>query len=167
MVAAGKANKKVPPWPRVVISGGQTGVDRAALDAARAAGLPVGGAVPRGRRAEAGRVPPRYGAMTELASRRYRVRTRYNVAHADATLIILRGHPDPGTVRTRRAARRLQRPCLVVDCAAAPAERTAVRIRRWLRALRPRVLNVAGPRESSAPGIGAQAGALLALILSG
>jgi hypothetical protein len=76
--------------PSKIISGGQTGVDRAALDAAIELGIPHGGHCPRGRRAEDGRIPDRY-QLTETDSAQYRVRTERNVLDADATLILCRG----------------------------------------------------------------------------
>jgi predicted Rossmann-fold nucleotide-binding protein len=81
-----------------VISGGQTGVDRGALDAAMLAGIPVGGACPKGRKAEDGLIPDRY-PLTELASENYRVRTEKNVKDADATLILTVGAISGGIRR--------------------------------------------------------------------
>ncbi len=134
---------------RKLISGGQTGADRAALDVGLELGIPIGGSCPRGRRAEDGVVPERY-PLRETASTSYSVRTEANVRDADATLILTRGRPDRGTALTRRIAERLGRPYLVVDLAEPvdPAE-----LRAWLERERVLVLNVAGPRESWAPGI--------------
>lgn len=144
-----------------IVSGGQTGVDRAALDVAMARGIPCGGWVPRRRRAEDGRVPDRY-PLRETRSAAYGERTRLNVRDADATLILTRGQPAGGTALTIAEAQRLQRPHLVVNLAAAtdPAA-----VRGWLATVRARVLNVAGPRESGCPGIHAQATAFLGAIL--
>ncbi len=140
-----------------VISGGQTGVDRAALDAALAVGLPVGGSVPRGRRAEDGVVPARY-PLTELDSADYAARTERNVLDADATLILKRGALTGGTALTLRLARRWQRPVRVVDVMDPPP---VAEFLDWLQDNDVRVLNVAGPRESGAPGIYGQARRLL------
>jgi hypothetical protein len=138
-----------------VISGGQTGVDRAALDAALETGLDVGGWCPRGRLAEDGTIPGIY-PLRETPGRDTAERTRANVAEADATLILVPG-PDPaawggGTCLTRRCARRLGKPLRVAvlggDDAAAVAG-----VRDWLRASGAVTLNVAGPRESIAPDI--------------
>ncbi len=131
-----------------IVSGGQTGVDRAALDVARELGLPCGGWIPRGRRAEDGRLAAIY-PMRETESREYAPRTRLNVRDSDATLILTRGRPTGGTALTAECARALGRPHLVVDLAGAidlPA------IREWLARHDVKVLNVAGPRESSQPG---------------
>jgi hypothetical protein len=146
-----------------VISGGQTGVDRAALDAALAAGLPCGGWCPRGRWSEAGPIDERY-PLTETTSADPARRTDLNVRDADGTLIIAPAPLTGGTALTRRIARRRGRPCLVVD----PGDETAPeRARRWLREHDIHTLNVAGPRESRHPGIHAQALALLRAALSG
>lgn len=145
-----------------LISGGQTGVDRAALDVAMALGLACGGWVPRGRRAEDGRVPPVY-PMREAPSSAYAERTRLNVRDADATLILTRGEPVGGTALTIAAARRLRRPVLIVDLEAAAGPAGA---RKWLNRHQVRVLNVAGPRESGAPGIYAEACVFLRRLLN-
>jgi len=150
------------PGLAMIVSGGQTGVDRAALDAGLALGLTCGGWVPRGRRAEDGRIPARY-RLRETASSAYVVRTRKNVEDSDATLILTRGAPSGGTALTVEAAAALGRPVLVVDLAA-PIDPAAVR--QWLEASGTRVLNVAGPRESGAPGIYADAFAYLTRVLT-
>jgi hypothetical protein len=147
---------------RRIVSGGQTGVDRAALDAAIAAGIPHGGWCPRGRLAEDGSIPERY-RLRETASKEYRVRTEQNVLDSDATLVLCRGRPQGGTQLTLRLARKHLKPHLVVDLDA-PPEMAAVR--RWLSEHEVRVLNVAGPRESQTPGIGRQAVELLRNILA-
>ncbi len=141
------------PRPAKIISGGQTGVDRAALDAAIELGIPHGGWCPRGRLAEDGRIPARYG-LRESESPEYPVRTEQNVLDADATLILCRGEPAGGTRLTRWLAERQGRPCLVVDLDR-PPEWPA--IRRWLQEHGVAILNIAGPRESQAPGITQQA----------
>jgi hypothetical protein len=148
--------------PHRVVSGGQTGVDRAALDVAIALGIAHGGWCPRGRRAEDGVVPARY-ALTETASTDYAVRTEQNVVDSDATLILGRGPLGGGTALTRELALRHGKPLLVVDLAG-PTELPAVRA--WLEAHRVGVLNVAGPRESGCPGIGAAAAAFLTAVLA-
>ena len=94
-----------------VVSGGQTGVDRAALDLARELHLPCGGWCPRGRRAEDGVVPARY-RLRETPSTAYTQRTEWNVRDADATLILHRGPLQGGSALTARIARRLRHPLL-------------------------------------------------------
>jgi hypothetical protein len=146
-----------------IISGGQTGVDRAALDVALAMGIDCGGWCPKGRRAEDGHIPSRY-PLTETSSATYSQRTKRNVRESDATLILLRGEPRGGTLLTQRTAKDLEKPCLAVnvDSPASVAE-----IREWLLSHAIRVLNVAGPRESQSPGIAKEAARLLRELFSG
>ncbi|MFP5348610.1 MAG: putative molybdenum carrier protein [Gammaproteobacteria bacterium] len=139
--------------PVKIISGGQTGVDRAALDAARLCGIAIGGYCPKGRRAEDGPVPAHY-PLTELRTADYPTRTRRNARAADATLILTRGPLSGGSAYTARIARQLEKPLRVVDLSARPR---VAPVRAWLSANAVRVLNVAGPRESKAPGIYRQA----------
>ena len=137
------------PSVEKIISGGQTGVDRAALDVARALGIPCGGWCPKGRRAEDGRISDDY-PLTESDSAAYSDRTKRNVRDSDATLILTRGQLRGGTLLTQRTAARLGRPCLAVDLNNPGAPAAA---RGWLIAHAIRVLNVAGPRESQSAGI--------------
>src|SRR5215212_1496285 len=97
-----------------VVSGGQTGVDRAALDVALALGVPCGGWCPRGRRAEDGAVPDAY-PLAETPWHGYPQRTAWNVRDSDGTLVLTRGTPDRGTALTVRLARETKKPFLVVD----------------------------------------------------
>jgi hypothetical protein len=145
-----------------IVSGGQSGVDRAALDAARAAGVRCGGWCPRDRWAEDGPIAACY-PLTETPQRDPAQRTTWNVRDADATLVLTRGTPRGGTGFTVRCARAEGRPCLVVDLERG-AE--AAQIARWIERNGVRVLNVAGPRESQAPGIHADALALLTEVLA-
>lgn len=147
-----------------IVSGGQTGVDRAALDVALDLDLACGGWAPRGRRAEDGRIPARY-PMRETATAAYPQRTRLNVRDADATLILTRGEPAGGTAFTIACAERLDRPCMLVDLTRPDLEQAAATVREWLDDEQVRVLNVAGPRESSAPGIAEEAAAFLRSVL--
>ena len=136
-----------------LISGGQTGVDRAALDVGLALGLAVGGWCPKSRRAEDGRIPDRY-PLVETPERNYQVRTRRNIKDADGTLILNLGTLDGGTVLTVTHARQIGKPCLVV---ALEAGIEPAMFRDWLAAHHITVLNVAGPRESKRPGVYAAA----------
>ncbi|MBW3595740.1 MAG: putative molybdenum carrier protein [Planctomycetes bacterium] len=149
-------------YVRRIVSGGQTGVDRAALDAAIALGIDHGGWSPRGRRAEDGVIDSRY-RLRETDSTKYHVRTEWNVRDSDGTLILHRGELSGGTDYTRRCAALHGKPCLSVALATANLRD----IRTWLADNAIAVLNVAGPRESTAPGIYEEALALLeALLLS-
>lgn len=140
-----------------IVSGGQTGVDRGALDAAIASGIPHGGWCPRGRLAEDGTIPAHY-QLTETDSPEYHLRTEKNVLDSDATLILCRGELKGGTKLTRQLAARHARPCLVVDL---DQSIDLDEIRRWILQSQVATLNVAGPRESQSPGISAQAEELI------
>ncbi|MBL6706809.1 MAG: putative molybdenum carrier protein [Planctomycetaceae bacterium] len=136
-----------------LISGGQTGVDRAALAVALELGIPCGGWCPRGRRAEDGRIPNRF-PLKECTSKNYAVRTRMNVEDSDGTLILSRGKLSGGTALTESIARQLGKPWLVIDLV---AEFDALPVEDWIAENRIRILNVAGPRESQQVGIFEQA----------
>jgi hypothetical protein len=157
----------VPQGPRTplvtkIVSGGQTGVDRAALDVALELGIPCGGWCPHGRRAEDGPIDQRY-PLRETEAVVYPVRTRWNVRDSDGTLILTRGQPDRGTALTRDIAERLGKPLMVVDLN--ETVRADV-LRKWVEHHRIGVLNVAGPRESSRPGIYVEAHDMLRRWLS-
>lgn len=147
-----------------VISGGQSGVDRAALDVALELGITCGGWCPRGRRAEDGVIPARY-PLIETTSPSYPERTGRNVESSDATLVIVRGRPrrGSGTALTVGLTRRHGKPWLIVDPDGV-GEVDAVLA--WLAANRVRTLNVAGPRESESPGIHDVAAELLRAVFA-
>jgi hypothetical protein len=141
-------------WAVKIVSGGQTGADRAALDFAISRGLPHSGWCPRGRRAEDGSIPARY-CLTETPEREYAPRTRRNVLDSDATVVFstspeVRG----GTALTMRLAREHNKPLLHVHAELSEAE-AASRLRTFLADHAVQVLNVAGPRASQEPGVGA------------
>jgi hypothetical protein len=136
-----------------VISGGQTGVDRAALDVALKLGLPCGGWCPKGRRAEDGTIPRKY-PLEETPSWVYPQRTEWNVRDSDGTLILTRTRLRGGTALTVNMAKRLGKPWLLVDLFGLPDLQG---VRDWLERKKISVLNVAGPRESETPGIYNQA----------
>jgi len=145
-----------------VISGGQTGVDRSALDVALELGMPAGGWCPKGRKAEDGSLSSRY-PLTETSSEQYWQRTEWNVRDSDGTLVLTRGAPAEGTAYTIEVARKMGKPCLVLDLSEEPSESV---VQAWADEHKVRVLNVAGPRESKCPGIYAQAAQFLRAILS-
>ncbi|HEY3277571.1 MAG TPA: putative molybdenum carrier protein [Syntrophorhabdaceae bacterium] len=136
-----------------IISGGQTGVDRAALDAAMDSGIECGGSIPEGRKAEDGPIDAKYTELKELSTDSYPIRTEKNVVDADATLILTAGRPTGGTVFTVECAKKHGRPHIVVDMEGREDRVIIHTIMAWLRASRPGTLNIAGPRESESPGI--------------
>jgi hypothetical protein len=137
-----------PFLPERIVSGGQTGVDRAALDAAIALGIAHGGWCPAGRLSEDGCIPSRY-ELREMSSFEYPARTEQNVLDSDATLILCEARLKGGTKLTRLFCTRHDKPHLVARIDRQEFDP----VRHWLRQLRPRCLNVAGPRESTSPGI--------------
>lgn len=132
----------------MIVSGGQTGVDRAALDAALRLGIPCGGWCPKGRRAEDGAIPAKY-PLQETEGNSYNKRTRLNVRDSDGTLVLNRGELDGGTAHTVALAIKLRKPHLVIDLDDVKPRQVS----EWLEAHGIRVLNVAGPREGKRPGI--------------
>ena len=156
-------------FPACIVSGGQTGADRAALDFAIAHGITHGGYCPRGRRSEDGPIPSGYN-LEETDSDEYPERTRLNVETSDATVIF---HPaglsSRGSALTARLAGKAGRPCLVLrsrDLGSEPsAAHDAQELSAFLVKHGPRILNVAGSRESSAPGISGHVAQVLELVL--
>lgn len=145
-----------------LISGGQTGVDRAALDVALELGLPCGGWCPKGRKAEDGTIAPRY-PLKEAPSDVYAQRTEWNVRDSDGTLVLTKGLPTEGTAFTIQVAARMNKPCLVLDLTDRPDAKT---VHTWAARHGVRMLNVAGPRESRHPGLHRDAARFLRSVLS-
>jgi len=135
-----------------IVSGGQTGVDRGALDAAIKLMIPHGGWVPQGRLTESGPLPPEY-QMKETRSTNYTERTEKNVLDADGTLIISRGPLTGGSEYTRQMAVKHNRLWLHIDLKKIPAFQAAVAINDWISKKGIEILNVAGPRASNDPKI--------------
>lgn len=133
-----------------VVSGGQTGVDRAALDVAQDLGIDAGGWCPAGRLAEDGTIPEHY-PLIETPTPEYEERTQWNVRDSDGTIILTVGDPTGGTAQTIECALAAAKPYFVLDLETSSAVHTVVY--DWLDANRIRTLNVAGPRESKTPGI--------------
>lgn len=135
-----------------IVSGAQTGADRAALDFAGEYGIDRGGWVPEGRIAEDGVVDSGYG-VKELPGGGYVQRTEKNVEDSDGTLIVSRGELTGGSLLTRQMAEKHARPCLHVDMERLVVFDAAIDVYEWLKGHNIEVLNVAGPRASKDPGI--------------
>jgi hypothetical protein len=137
-----------------IISGGQTGVDRGALDAAIEIGVECGGWCPTGRMAEDRTIPNRYPVI-ELANAGYAERTLRNVAYSDGTLLILHGRPVGGTRDTLECCVEMQKPYLTIDCSRIEIDQ-AINLGLQFIATLPCgdatiAMNVAGPRASQWP----------------
>jgi hypothetical protein len=143
-----------PAPPLTIISGGQTGADRAALDFAISAGLPHGGWCPQGRLAEDGPLASCY-ALRETETDRYAERTRLNVRDSDATVVLtLTPELTGGTKLTAEIASELGKPRLHLCAAETGPLEAAVTLRQFIAEHRIERLNVAGPRASQEPRIG-------------
>ena len=132
--------------PVTIFSGGQSGVDRGALDAALELGNPCGGWCPKGRAAEDGPIPQRY-PLNEAAGG-YAERTRRNVEESDGTLILHRGPLGEGTLLTLELCRELGKPVCLVDADTSSPTTAAVTARDFIERYGIERLNVAGPRRS-------------------
>lgn len=133
-----------------VISGGQTGVDRAGLDAAIESNIEHGGFAPKRRIAEDGMIPDKYN-LQELPKGGYPARTKKNVESSNGTLIFCQGKPKTGTKLTADYAKRINKPFLVLDVDAVNIHTAARLIQEWVKKEKIEILNVAGPRQSTAP----------------
>jgi len=147
-----------------IISGGQTGVDQAAIDVAINLGIPYGGWLPRGRKTEKGPLPDRY-LLQELPDSSYSKRTEKNVIASDGTLIISHGQLTGGSELTRIIAEKNDRPCLHIDLKKTIVFKAAEQIKSWIETHKIEVLNIAGPRESNDPKIYKAAGDVLETVL--
>lgn len=130
-----------------IISGGQTGVDRGALDAALSTGYECGGWCPRGQLAEDGRIPKKY-PLTELKSRDYSDRTLQNIIHSDGTIILYFGLLEGGTELTFRLCKDLKKHHLLIDAKSIDEQRAGQLIHSFALKHSIQVLNFAGPRNS-------------------
>lgn len=149
-----------------IVSGGQTGADRAALDFAIEYGIPHGGWCPRGRLAEDGRIDDRY-QLTETASERYEQRTEKNVEDSDATVIFsLAKTLTAGSGLTAGMARKHKKPCLHLSEETMTVAEATVALILFLTEHHVRILNVAGPRASTEPEVGAFVEKVLSTLFS-
>ncbi len=130
-----------------IISGGQTGVDRGALDACLHWEFPCGGWCPSGRLAEDGRINERY-PLLEMQSPYYDDRTRRNIIESDATLIICHQKLSGGTLLTANYAKQVDKPLFIFELSPFFIERSLEDLVDFIDAYQVRILNVAGPRAS-------------------
>lgn len=144
-----------------ILSGGQTGVDRAALDAAMELGIECGGWCPAERHADDGPIAPRY-PLQETADMDHTVRTENNVRDSDGTLMFYRGKLQGGTAYAVLMAEKLGRPALAIDIDRPPAPGEVL---DWLERHRIRRVHIGGQREATSPGIYDGAGRLIREIL--
>jgi hypothetical protein len=135
-----------------IISGGQTGADRAALDVAIKLGIPHGGWIPKGRKTEDGTLPQKY-KLQEMPTESYPARTEQNVIDSDGTLIISRGKLSGGSDYTRKMTLRHHKQLIYIDLNNYEPFDAASLIASWIRMQNIQILNVAGPRASKDPEI--------------
>jgi hypothetical protein len=132
-----------------IISGGQTGVDRAALDVALELGIECGGFCPKGRRSEDGIIPEKY-PLIETSTNQYPERTQLNVKTSDGTLMLIDKEADRGTTLTISLCKLHHKPFMVIDLSNEDQKRDLL---QWIKENKINVLNLAGSRESFSPGI--------------
>jgi hypothetical protein len=133
-----------------IVSGGQTGVDRAALDVALKHKIQCGGWCPPGRLDELGRIPDRY-PVQELEAGGFTERTLQNVKGSDGTVVIYLGKLKGGTEQTVRFCIELNRPHQLIDASRISPDEAAKLIRDFVLKHKIDILNVAGPRQSEWP----------------
>ena len=131
-----------------IISGGQTGVDRVALDVAIELGFEYGGFCPKGRLAEDGVILNKYN-LTELSSPEYLMRTFENVQASDGTLIIHQGTVSGGTLKTKDYCQMINKPFVEVNLLD-DLKKISLNFDTWIKENHI-IINIAGPRESAVP----------------
>jgi hypothetical protein len=147
-----------------IISGGQTGVDQAALDVAIALDIPHGGWIPKERKTENGGLPDKY-SLKEMPTSSYAKRTEQNVIDSEGTLIISLGPLTGGSELTHKTAMLHERPCLHIDLGVLDTHKAVKTVRSWIARHGIKVLNIAGPRASEHPNIYDMTANLLKAIL--
>lgn len=136
-----------------IVSGGQTGVDRAALDAAIQNNIPHGGWCPKGRLAENSTTIPEFYNLIETEESDVSVRTKLNIRDSSGTMIILPKWPNEvkdGTILTIDEVKAQNKPYYIVNLS---GENSYNDILLWIKENKISILNIAGPRESSSNGI--------------
>jgi hypothetical protein len=145
-----RSHQQLQRKPLKIISGGQTGVDRAALDIALKHGIDCGGWCPAGRLDESGRIPDQY-PVHELEAGSFMERTSQNVKDSDGTVVIYLGKLYGGTEQTVRFCEELKRPHELIDASKLATEDAAELMTEFIRNNNISILNVAGPRQSEWP----------------
>jgi len=135
-----------------IISGGQTGADRAALAFALKFNIPHGGWIPKGRIAEDGPLPDKY-QLQEMPTASYPARTEQNVIDSNGTVIFSRGAPTGGTDHTRKMVLKHKKQLVHIDLKLKTSYDAAYRILSWIEFYHINILNVAGPRPSKDPAV--------------
>ena len=130
-----------------IISGGQTGADQAALDAAIKLSIPHGGWIPKGRLTEAGPLSDRYN-LIEMPTESYPDRTKKNIRESDGTLILSHGRLTGGSEYTKKWALKYDKPMLHTDLSSVTSFVATVQINNWIVDYDIKIMNVAGPRAS-------------------
>ncbi|NBC27568.1 MAG: hypothetical protein GVY08_11955 [Bacteroidetes bacterium] len=148
-----------------IISGGQTGADRAALDVALSIGYDCGGWIPKGRLAEDGIIPNSYPNLKEASDERPETRTKLNVRNSDATLILSHGPLFGGSKYTKQIADELGKPSIHIDLDHFTTNQAVAKIREWISKVEPRILNIAGPRANDDPRIYKETYSILEVLL--
>ena len=133
-----------------IISGGQTGADRAGLDTAIAKNIPHGGWIPKGRKTEDGTLPDKYN-LSEMPTASYPKRTEKNILDSDGTMIISHGKITGGSSLTRKLARQHEKPWIHLDMNDLSVKEAAEQLARWIKGHKIQILNVAGPRATKDP----------------
>ncbi len=134
---------------KTIISGGQTGADRAALDFALENKIECGGFIPKGRRAEDGKIGENYPNLIETETKNYAERTELNVQNSDATVIVSHGDLTRGSLLTKRLAAKHLKPFLHIDFTESTLAESVKVTRKWLASINCRRLNIAGSRAST------------------
>jgi len=140
-----------------IVTGGQTGVDRSALDVAIQLNYDYGGWCPRGRKAEDGIIDPiKYANLEETSTDRYPQRTEFNVRDSDGTLVIIAGDEDTmgrGSKLTVNITKKYKNPLFIVNLNEKNKSLNEIKVIEWIMTNQIEVLNIAGPREETTPGI--------------
>lgn len=147
-----------------IISGGQTGADRGGLDAAIALDIPHGGWCPKDRRSESGPIPLVYD-LTETKVSDYTDRTEKNILGSDGTIVFTNGSLTRGSSSTINLAQTHRKPCLYIDFSTTDHLTALTKCKDWIHKHNIAIINIAGSRESSSPGLQERVKDFLLLLL--